>query len=480
MTNSPAPEGSVERGPQGAVFVSDPSAEAERVAQALRAGGRVVVDVPLSMLVARVAVQRPRVILVDVDGDGALEAVARVRELPDAEDIDILFLGRLGGAFTQAEDALAHEGSGFFPRPINLPLLLQKIEALAGDAPPISPPSRRSSPPAAAAPASGSPRAPTGSASLPPASMRQVEPGSSRPPPRSVSGAPRLSQRPLALDPAMSLAADPSKRALTTPLSSELEQLLVEAEQRVPVQASAESVPPTPEEEIEAVLPAELLEALDLPIEEEDEDEASHEASAPASRVAPMPAAKSQTGVGSTTGSVGGAATGLTGSKAGTGEHPPGAPKTHGGTHPGSTSSVSGTTGAGVEPERSSLVDGPMRAPGADAAREAAPSRDVPTPQAQMEARVAQRATHPPPTEYSGAPPPPPPSPRATGSASEPGNGPEARAPQAPVKAMPPLMSPGDAARAVARAIATRTTGALAIDMLEGGRGESCSARAIS
>ena len=41
---------------KGTVFVSDPSAEAERVAQTLRAAGYTVVDVPLSMLIARVAV----------------------------------------------------------------------------------------------------------------------------------------------------------------------------------------------------------------------------------------------------------------------------------------------------------------------------------------------------------------------------------------------------------------------------------------
>src|SRR5580658_5040738 len=53
------------RGPIATVFVSDPTAEAERVARELRAAGYAVVDVPLSMLVARVAVQHPRIILVD-------------------------------------------------------------------------------------------------------------------------------------------------------------------------------------------------------------------------------------------------------------------------------------------------------------------------------------------------------------------------------------------------------------------------------
>jgi DNA ligase (NAD+) len=57
------------------VFVSDPTAEAERVSEALRAAGFQVIDVPLSMLVARVAVQRPHVVIVDADAEGALEAI---------------------------------------------------------------------------------------------------------------------------------------------------------------------------------------------------------------------------------------------------------------------------------------------------------------------------------------------------------------------------------------------------------------------
>ncbi|MDB4997975.1 MAG: large Ala/Glu-rich protein, partial [Myxococcaceae bacterium] len=128
--------------PKGAtVFVSDPSAEAERVAQSLRGGGFVVVDVPLSMLVARVAVQRPRVILVDADADGALQAIARMRELPEAEHVDVLFIGRVGVAFTSAEDALAHEGSGFFARPVDVAAVVKRIETLtlgSVSVPPVS------------------------------------------------------------------------------------------------------------------------------------------------------------------------------------------------------------------------------------------------------------------------------------------------------------------------------------------------------
>ncbi len=63
------------------IFVADPSAEAERVAQLLRGAGYLVIDVPTSMLVARVAVQKPNVLLMDADAAGVAEVVARVRDM---------------------------------------------------------------------------------------------------------------------------------------------------------------------------------------------------------------------------------------------------------------------------------------------------------------------------------------------------------------------------------------------------------------
>src|SRR5271166_5894356 len=129
------------------VFVSDPTAEAERIAQALRGAGYVVVDVPLSMLVARVAVQRPRVILVDADGEGALDVIERMRELPDADAIDVLFVAKPGGAIGSQEEALAHEGSGLFVRPVDVPALVRKVEALTGGVQEPDDGSRTSTPP---------------------------------------------------------------------------------------------------------------------------------------------------------------------------------------------------------------------------------------------------------------------------------------------------------------------------------------------
>src|SRR3974390_542529 len=112
------------------VFVSDPTAEAERVAEALREVGFAVVDVPLSMLVARVAVQHPRAILVDADSEGALDVVSRMRELPEADDIHVLYLARPGGAVTPPDEAVAHEASGLFVRPVDVAALVRKVELL--------------------------------------------------------------------------------------------------------------------------------------------------------------------------------------------------------------------------------------------------------------------------------------------------------------------------------------------------------------
>ncbi len=63
--------------------------------------------------------------------------------------------------------------------------------------------------------------------------------------------------------------------SLQAPLSGELEALLVEAEQRIGGQLAHESMLPSPEEEIEAVLPADVLASLDEPVDDDDEDDRS-------------------------------------------------------------------------------------------------------------------------------------------------------------------------------------------------------------
>ena len=239
------------------VFVSDPTAEAERVSEALRVAGFVVIDVPLSMLVARVAVQRPHVVIVDADAEGALEAIARLREVPECESIDLLFTGRAaslpssldGGSSSKEEGiassagtaALAFEGSGFFARPVEPDAIVKKVRALAlGGGRSSAPPKKSSHPPSDAPP-------------------------SREPPPSGGMSLKKLSQPP----PPM-----PGASMRATPLSQQLEKLLEEAEGRVNAQHAGVEAPfATPEEEIEAVLPEEILAALDEPLEEDDEEE---------------------------------------------------------------------------------------------------------------------------------------------------------------------------------------------------------------
>ncbi|MGH7294625.1 MAG: hypothetical protein ACRELB_06825, partial [Polyangiaceae bacterium] len=273
-----------EHGPRGSaatIFVSDPTAEAERVAQALRGAGYVVVDVPLSMLVARVAVQHPKVILVDADGDGALDIVSRMRELPSAEDIDVLFVARPGGAVSTPEEALAQEGSGLFVRPVDIAALVRKVEALTGGAGQPDDAAARTSTPPPSIPTSSKKRS-----SVPPPVMPSLPPASMRVPSMSV-GLPELKapapvSRPAARPSRMpseppTSGAGSSRRVpgLAPPVSAELQQLLADAEQRVSAGEERESIVPSPEDVIEAVLPAELLAALDEPLEaDEDDDEA--------------------------------------------------------------------------------------------------------------------------------------------------------------------------------------------------------------
>jgi hypothetical protein len=332
------------------VFVSDPTAEAERVAQTLRLGGYSVVDVPLSMLVARVAVQCPHVILIDADSDGALDAVNRMRELPDADAIHVVFIARPGGAVSSPEEALAHEGSGLFVRPVDIGALVRKIEALAG-----GPRSPSSSPPHSSDSSQrrASARQGDGSPSLPPPSMRALPatPATPVPPPTLARPPPSLSPSESPISPGTASARRVG--GIAPPVSAELQQLLADAELRVQVRAETESMLPTPEEEIEAVLPAELLASLDEPMEaDDDEDEV----------VGPPPRATQQpqlgrertrdSGAPRTTGAstTGSGATPAAGRHA-TPDYAPAAlsaapAHTHGATHAGSTGGGVSTTGS--------------------------------------------------------------------------------------------------------------------------------------
>lgn len=210
-----------------AIFVSDASAEADRLSDVLRLRGHAVVDVPLSLLVARVAVQRPALVLIDMDAEGATTTVARLRSLPGAEDIPLVLLGTRERIQAEDPEALRRQGSLAFARPVDPNALVSQIDQLVSRLAP--------------APEPGPPSAPMSDRSS-----------------RSAR-----THSPPALD-----------WPNTSRLSPELEALLRQAEERLETEqrTSLSSPLPTPEEEVEAVLPAEVLAALDEPLSDDDDD----------------------------------------------------------------------------------------------------------------------------------------------------------------------------------------------------------------
>jgi hypothetical protein len=254
-----SPEQPVE-GP-ATIFVSDPSAEADRLSTALRGKGYNVIDVPLSLLVARVAVQMPSLILLDVDAEGALDEVGRLRAIPGAAGIDIIFLGDPGSTLSQSSEALQRDGSGFLPRPVDVDALLQKTALLIGAQP-------------------SEPASVTGIASVRPgATQERASPSSTRrrsPLPEPWSERPGPLSADDALEPSFGTGAPSAPKLPLPALSPEIEKLLQGAEERSHELGAPShlppSEPPSPDEEVDAVLPAEVLAALDEPLDENDDD----------------------------------------------------------------------------------------------------------------------------------------------------------------------------------------------------------------
>jgi hypothetical protein len=253
------------------IFISDASAEAERLSAALRAKGYAVFDVPLGLLVSRVAVQRPSLMICDADAPGALEAVQRVREVSAGARIEVLFVGEAGRSVETDREALERESSGSFTRPVDPDLLVRKVEALIGVASPSksSPGSSPNRSPVLMA-ATRRPYRFEGPASLRPGPAMSGPTPSSSP---TSSGAPPPSTHPPPLGSVPPAAAVvPHAR-----LSPELEMLLGRAEARVrQAQHGLTSLPAdrlSPEAELDAILPPDLLAVLDEPLDLDDEDD---------------------------------------------------------------------------------------------------------------------------------------------------------------------------------------------------------------
>ena len=249
-----------------AVFMVDPSAEAEHVAQLLRGMGCVVVDVPMSMLVARIAVQKPRVVIMDADVKEAADTVKTVRAMPGGTTIALVLLGQEKPPVEEGHASVGATSDAFFRRPIRSSSrrpdgrrargggAFSRVRVRGPDVGADFVRSREapgvrarvavgSSRPALARP--GRHRVERKANLGPPPAQRRC--------PRHFGCGERRHQHPVAAQ----------RRA---------EMLLLDAEQRLTSQSLHEPAPPSPDEELEAVLPAELLAALDEPIEDDAED----------------------------------------------------------------------------------------------------------------------------------------------------------------------------------------------------------------
>jgi len=231
-----------------ALFITDASAEGETIAATLRGHGYHVVDVPLGLLHSRVVGESPCVVIVDVDQAGAIERVERLREIGGDTIAPLLFIG---DPLRAAELGEAQDSENVFERPVDLDSILERVRRIAPETP-KGHVARGTTPPPSYAP----------------------RPETSRPPGRSDVPASFLD--PVSqidpLDENALLPSDSSQGSSShTQMSPELEQLLAAAEQKVGV-ASRRSSFPAAEEEVDLLLPPDVLAILDEPLELGDED----------------------------------------------------------------------------------------------------------------------------------------------------------------------------------------------------------------
>jgi len=225
------------------VFLSDRSEDSETVSAILSNSGYAVVEVDPQDLRSRCLAQQPSAIVVDIDAAGAVDELHALHAHKTGDTVQsiVLCIGSEAGA--NADAALSVGASGFFAKPLDLGALVRTIDALTG------------------ALRSNRRAGDHGSVSPPPA-ITAARPQTLQLPPFGVPPAPRSSR-----------AVVDAPRELQTATSSivnlspDVRDLLAQAEQRAGMAACLEVAALTPEQELEAVLSADVLAALDEPLE---------------------------------------------------------------------------------------------------------------------------------------------------------------------------------------------------------------------
>ncbi|MGK4008705.1 hypothetical protein WMF31_39220 [Sorangium sp. So ce1036] len=229
----------------GAILLADASPEGEAIGTALRSRGFDVTATSIAELEARLGRDAPRVVIVDIDQPGAIEALERLyHHRPGGVAASVLLVGDPARS-AELDPQLFGQ---VFERPVDIAELAAHVSAVA------EPVWLRSDHGAAPRP----PTAPPGplDQELPssPDFSRELDPldvGSVLPPPEDGEAV--------------------GSRLLPARISPELEEILVAAEQRVTAKAHPSSIPAA-EEEVDLILSPELLSALDEPIDPDDDE----------------------------------------------------------------------------------------------------------------------------------------------------------------------------------------------------------------
>lgn len=231
------------------ILVSVPPPDGVLLAAFLREQGFAVNEAPLHALEARALVEAPRVMIVDVDPPGAVDAIERARETSATELICV------GDAMRAAELGASRRNGRAFERPLDVEALVVSLLALAGPA-----------------------SVPEVEGTLPPDAESRSPRETAQPPPQHAgSERPRGSEYPSPSDPVEMAALlppidEPEGAAVLVPIevSPELSRILDSAERRVNAQGPPRSGVPSPEEELDLLLPPDLLASLDEPLDPED------------------------------------------------------------------------------------------------------------------------------------------------------------------------------------------------------------------
>ncbi|WP_437832487.1 hypothetical protein [Sorangium sp. So ce1153] len=227
-----------------AVVLADASAEGAAIGAALRGRGFEVIAAPIDELEARLAIDAPRVVIVDVDQPGAIEVLERLYQRPGGVAASVLLVG---DPVRSAELDPQLFGQ-VFERPVDIAELAAHVSAVA------EPGRFRGDQGAAARLMAGYPGPLDNEVPSNPDFASELDPldvGSVLPPPEDGE----------AIGP----------RLLPARISPELEEILVAAEQRVTAKAHPSSIPAA-EEDVDLMLSPELLAALDEPLDPDEEE----------------------------------------------------------------------------------------------------------------------------------------------------------------------------------------------------------------